>query len=84
MSNSGYWKHKGAQQKFEADKYTKRIEYIMSNNGWTKIRDSTPKEDWKRSGTHFGLISLQKNSELIIKQALVCKIHTRNCGTKVS
>ena len=45
MSNSGYWKHKGAQQKFEADKSTERIEYIMSNHGWTKVRDSTKKED---------------------------------------
>ncbi len=45
MSESGYWKHKGAQQKFEADKHTNRIEYIMSNHGWTKVRDSTKKED---------------------------------------
>ena len=45
MSDAGYWKHKGAQQKFEADKSTERIEYIMSNHGWTKVRDSTKQED---------------------------------------
>ena len=45
MSESGYWKHKGAQQKFEADKHTKQIEKILSMNGWTKVRDSTKKED---------------------------------------
>ena len=45
MSESGYWKNKGAQQKFKADKHTKQIEFIMSDSGWIKIRDSTPKED---------------------------------------
>jgi len=47
MSNSGYWKHQGAQRKFEADKHTKQIERILTSNGWTKIRDAEPKEDKK-------------------------------------
>lgn len=45
MSESGYWKYKGAQQKFEADKHTKQIEMILSRHGWIKQRDSTPRED---------------------------------------
>jgi len=45
MSDAGYWKHTGAQHKVEADTSTQRIDYIMSNHGWTKVRDSTKQED---------------------------------------
>jgi len=60
MSDAGYWKYKGAQQKFDADKHTKRIEHIMTYHGWKKIRDSTPLEDKEEK---WDALWLDKKSE---------------------
>lgn len=43
--SSGYWKHKGAQQKFRADQHDARIIRLLEHNGWKMIRSSTKHED---------------------------------------